>query len=155
MRATVVFCFVAMKELSYKLVESESELQGAFEVRRRVFVEEQGIAVEVEYDGNDGKALHMVVKDGAEVVGTARVRFLNAKQAKLERMAVLDGFRRKGIGSGITAFLIEELSNRQVEQVVLHAQYEVTPFYRSCGFEQTGLPFTEAGLKHIKMQRRL
>ena len=144
-----------MKELSYKLVESESELKGAFEVRRRVFVEEQGIAVEVEYDGNDGKALHMVVKDGAEVIGTARVRFLNAKQAKLERMAVLDGFRRKGIGSGITAFLIEELSNRQVEQVVLHAQYGVIAFYKSCGFEETGLTFAEAGLKHIKMQRRL
>ena len=144
-----------MKELSYKLVESESELQGAFEVRRRVFVEEQGIAVEVEYDGNDGEALQMVVKDGAEVVGTARVRFLNAKQAKLERMAVLGGFRRKGLGSGITAFLIEELSNRQVEQVVLHAQYGVIAFYRSCGFEETGLTFTEAGLKHIKMQRRL
>ena len=144
-----------MKELSYKLVASESELQDAFEVRRRVFVEEQGIAVEVEYDGNDGKALHMVVKDGAGVVDTARVRFLNAKQAKLERMAVLDNFRHKGIGSGITAFLIEELSNRQVEQVVLHAQYEVTPFYKSCGFKETGLPFWEAGIKHIEMQRLL
>jgi predicted GNAT family N-acyltransferase len=144
-----------MKELSYKLVKNESELKGAFEVRRRVFVEEQGVAEELDLDGNDGKALHMVVKDGAEVVGTARVRFLNAKQAKLERMAVLDGFRRKGIGSGITAFLIEELSNRQVDQVVLHAQYRGIAFYRSCGFEETGLTFTEAGLKHIKMQRRL
>lgn len=144
-----------MKELSYKLVESESELRGAFEVRRRVFVEEQGIAEELDFDGNDGEALHMVVKDGAEVIGTARVRFLNAKQAKLERMAVLDGFRRMGIGRGITAFLIEELRNRQVEQVVLHAQYEVIAFYKSCGFEETGSPFLEAGLKHIEMQRRI
>lgn len=144
-----------MKELSYKLVANESELKGAFEVRRRVFVEEQGIVVEVEYDGNDGKALHMVVKDGAEVVGTARVRFLDAKQAKLERMAVLDNFRHKGIGSGITFFLIDELRNRHIEQVVLHAQYGVIAFYKSCGFEEMGLPFMEAGLKHIKMQRRL
>lgn len=144
-----------MREFCYKLVANENELRGAFEVRRRVFVEEQGVAEELEYDGNDGKALHMVVKDGAEVVGTARVRFLNAKQAKLERMAVLDGFRRKGIGSGITAFLIEQLKNRQVEQVVLHAQYGVIAFYKSCGFEETGLPFWEAGIKHIEMQRRL
>ncbi len=144
-----------MQELSYKLVESENELRGAFEVRRRVFVEEQGIAEELDFDGNDGKALHMVVKDGVEVIGTARVRFLAAKQAKLERMAVLDGFRRMGIGREITAFLIEELRNRQIEQVVLHAQYEMVPFYKSCGFEETGLPFTEAGLKHIEMQRRL
>lgn len=143
-----------MKELSYKLVANENELRGAFEVRRRVFVEEQGVAEELDLDGNDGKALHMVVKDGAEVVGTARVRFLNAKQAKLERMAVLDGFRRKGIGSGITFFLIDEIRNRQIEQVVLHAQYGVIAFYKSCGFEEMGLPFTEAGLKHIKMHRR-
>ena len=155
MRATVAFCFVAMKEFSYKLVENENELRGAFEVRRRVFVDEQGIAEELDFDGNDGKALQMVVKDGAEVVGTARVRFLDAKQAKLERMAVLDGFRRMGIGREITGFLIEELRNRQVEQVVLHAQYGVIAFYKSCGFEETGLPFWEAGIKHIEMQRRL
>jgi predicted GNAT family N-acyltransferase len=144
-----------MKELSYKLVESENELRGAFEVRRRVFVEEQGIAEEMDLDGNDGEALHMVVKDGAEVIGTARIRFINTKQAKLERMAVLEGFRRMGIGRAIAYFIIEELRNRQIEQVVLHAQYGVIAFYKSCGFEQTGLPFTEAGLKHIKMQRRL
>ncbi len=155
MQATVVFDLVAMKELSYKLVESENELRGAFEVRRRVFVEEQGIAEEMDLDGNDGKALQMVVKDGAEVIGTARVQLLNAKQAKLERMAVLDGFRRMGVGRAIADFIIEELRNKQVEQVVLHAQYGVIAFYKSCGFEETGLPFTEAGLKHIKMQRRL
>ena len=144
-----------MKEFSYKLVENENELRGAFEVRRRVFVDEQGIAEELDFDGNDGKALQMVVKDGAEVVGTARVRFLDAKQAKLERMAVLDGFRRMGIGREITGFLIEELRNRQVEQVVLHAQYSVVAFYKSCGFEESGLPFWEVGIKHIKMRRQL
>jgi len=144
-----------MREFCYQLVKNESELKGAFEVRRRVFVEEQGVAEELDLDGNDGEALHMVVKDGAEVVGTARVRFLDVKQAKIERMAVLDGFRRMGIGRGIISFLVRELRKNQVEQVVLHAQYEVVPFYKSCGFEETGLPFSEAGIKHIGMQRRI
>jgi predicted GNAT family N-acyltransferase len=144
-----------MGKLSYKLVTSDRDLTGAFEVRREVFVEEQRISEEQVFDGHDREALHMVVKDGERVIGTARVRFLADNQAKLERMAVLKPFRNKGIGRGIVSFLNEELKNRQLEQVLLHAQYEVVAFYKSCGFEESGLPFWEAGIKHIKMQKRL
>jgi predicted GNAT family N-acyltransferase len=144
-----------MGKLSYKLVASDRELKGAFEVRREVFVKEQGISEEQVFDGHDGEALHMVVKDGERVIGTARVLFLADNQAKLERMAVLKPFRHKGIGRRIVSFLNGELKNRQLEQVVLHAQYEVVAFYKSCGFEESGLPFWEVGIKHVKMQKRL
>jgi len=144
-----------MGELNYKLVTSDSELEGAFEVRRQVFVKGQGVPEDVELDEDDKEALHMVVKDGDRVIGTARVLFPSADLAKIERMAVLDPFRRRGIGSRIISFLIEELRNRQIEEAVLHAQYQVVAFYKSCGFEEIGLPFLEVGIKHIKMQRRL
>ena len=143
-----------MDKLNYKLVTSDSELEGAFEVRRQVFVIEQNIPEDIELDEHDKEALHMVVKDGDRVIGTARVLFLDTGLAKLERMAILQPFRDKGIGSKIVSFLIEELRNRQVEQVVLHAQYPVVAFYKSCGFEETGSPFLEVGIKHIKMQRQ-
>lgn len=143
-----------MDKLNYKLVTSDSELEGAFEVRRQVFVEEQGIPEDIELDEHDKEALHMVVKDEDRVIGTARVLFLATSLAKIERMAILQPFRRRGIGRRIIAFLSEELRNRQVEQVVLHAQYSVVAFYKSCGFEETGSPFWEAGIKHIKMQRQ-
>ena len=146
---------LAMKALSYKLVEDQSELRGAFEVRRRVFVEEQGIAEGLVFDGNDGEALHAVVRHGTEVIGTARVRLLSSRRAKLERMAVLDGCRRQGIGSRVTFFVVGELKERGVEEVVLHAQCAVVPFYKSCGFDEIGLPFLEAGVEHIEMQRRV
>ena len=120
-----------------------------------MFVEEQDISEDLVFDEHDEEALHMVVKDGERVIGTARVLFLAAHQAKLERMAVSKHFRRRGIGRDIISFLIEELRNRQVEQVVLHAQYLVVAFYESCGFEKSGSPFWEAGIKHIKMQRQL
>ena len=144
-----------MDRISYQLVTSDRELRGAFEVRRQVFVEEQGVSEDVEYDGYDTEALHMVAKDGERIIGTARVRFLATGQAKIERMAILKPFRRKGIGRKIMAFLNEELRNRQIEQVILHAQYQVVAFYKSCGFEESGLPFREAGIKHIRMHRRL
>ncbi len=144
-----------MSKLNYRLVASDSELEDAFEVRRQVFVEEQGISEGLVFDEYDGEALHMVVKDGERVIGTARVLFLAAHQAKLERMAVSKHFRSRGIGRDIISFLIEELRNRQVVQVILHAQHGVVTFYESCGFEESGLPFWEAGIKHIKMQRRI
>jgi predicted GNAT family N-acyltransferase len=144
-----------MDNLSCKIVVNDCELKGAFEVRKQVFVEEQGIPEDLELDEYDMEAMHMVAKDGERIVGTARVLFLAASQAKLERMAILKPFRHRGIGKGIISFLDEEFKNRGIEQVVLHAQCSAVNFYKSCGFEESGSPFWEAGIKHVKMQKRL
>lgn len=129
-----------MGKISFKITANDRELKEAFGVRKKVFVEEQGISEDLEFDNRDREALHVIVADAERVISTARVIFLTAHQAKLERMAVLRPFRRRGIGSRIISFLNEELKNRQVEQVVLHAQYAVVAFYKSCGFEELGLP---------------
>lgn len=136
----------------YRLMAGEAELQAAFDLRRQVFVEEQGIPGQLEFDGLDDAAIHMVAVDGGKVVGTARVRFPADSQAKIERMAVAKCARRKGIGRRIVSFLIAECRAREMRQVILHAQHDVAPFYRSCGFEEVGEPFQEAGIMHIKMQ---
>jgi predicted GNAT family N-acyltransferase len=147
--------YTAMGKLTYKLMASDADLREAFDVRRQVFVGEQGISEGLVFDNNDREALHVVVEDGAQIIGTARVRFLGKKQAKLERMAVAKAFRHKGIGRGIIAFLDEELRNKQVQQLVIHAQEGAIEFYKSCGFKESGSPFWEANIKHIKMYRRL
>ena len=144
-----------MDKVSYKLVTSDEELKAVFEVRKQVFVGEQGISEELELDGHDSEALHIVVQNEERTIGTTRVLFPAPGQAKIERMAVLKPYRHRGIGSGIISFLYEELKSRQVEQMVLHAQYPAVAFYKSCGFEESGPPFWEAGIKHIKMERQL
>ena len=144
-----------MRNLTFKLVTDDEELRGAFEVRRQVFVHEQGVSEELEYDGQDEEALHMVVKDRVRVIGTARVQFLASNRAKIERMAILKSFRRKGIGSNIISFLKRDLKNRQIKQIILHAQCAVAEFYKSCGFKETGPTFWEADIKHIKMWLQL
>jgi len=144
-----------MSKFSYTLVAGDVELQEAFEVRRQVFVREQGISEDLVFDEHDTEALHMVVKDGERVIGTARVQFVANNQAKLERMVVLKLYRRKGIGKEMLLFLDAVLKDKQVQQVIIHAQLEVVPFYKSCGFNELGLPFLEAGMKHIKMSKRL
>lgn len=130
-------------------------MQEAFEVRRQVFVREQDIPEELVFDGHDGEALHVVVKDGKRVIGSARIQFLSNNQAKLERMAILKRYRRKGIGRKMLLFLDAVWKDKQVQQVIIHAQLEVVPFYKLCGFDELGLPFREAGIKHIKMRKQL
>jgi len=144
-----------MSKFSYKLVTGGVELQQAFEVRRQVFVREQGISEDLVFDWHDREALHMVVKDGERVIGSARVQFLADNQAKLERMAILKRYRRKGIGREMLLFLDTIWKDKQVQQVIIHAQLEVVPFYKLCGFDESGLPFREAGIKHIKMRKQV
>ena len=144
-----------MNDFACKLVTSDTELQGAFEVRRLVFVQEQGVAEALEYDGLDDEALHVIARDGDIIVGTARVRFPAPNQAKIERMAVLEPFRRKGIGSAILSFVKQELRNKGIEHVALHAQTTVTGFYSLHGFQETGRPFWEAGIEHMEMRMDL
>ena len=143
------------EQFTYKLVENEDELKGALGVRRKVFVEEQGISEHLVYDGCDDEAIHIVVKDGNNVIGTARVRFPEPNQAKLERMAILPPFRQMGVGKKSMSFLVEELKRSQIIKVILHAQHGVTGFYKVCGFDTVGLPFWEAGIKHVMMERSL
>jgi predicted GNAT family N-acyltransferase len=144
-----------MSKFSYKLVTGDVELQEAFEVRRQVFVREQGISEDLVFDGHDREALHMVVKDGGRVIGSARVQFLADNQAKLERMAVLKRYRHKGIGREMLLFLDAVWKDKRVQQVIIHAQFEVIPFYKLYGFDELGLPFQEAGIKHLKMRKQL
>ncbi len=144
-----------MVNTSYKVVRGKKELLDVFDVRRQVFVREQGISEGVELDEYDGEALHIIVMEGGRAIGTARVLFPSANLAKIERMAVLKAFRRRGIGRNIIAFLEAELRNKGISQEILHAQYAAIPFYESCGFQAVGPPFWEAGIKHIKMQKTL
>jgi predicted GNAT family N-acyltransferase len=144
-----------MHDINFKQVSSRAELEGAFSVRREVFIIEQNIAEEEEYDGLDNDSLQFIARNAEEVIGTARVRFLSPDHAKIERMAVLKQFRRQGIGMHILTCIEEELKGRQITEAVLHAQMIAVPFYKACGFTSIGDTFYEAGIEHIKMQKRL
>jgi predicted GNAT family N-acyltransferase len=144
-----------MSNINFKQVTTRNELNGAFGVRQEVFIIEQGIAKQDEYDGLDNSCLQFIARSGRKVIGTARVRFPDPGCAKIERMAVLKTFRRQGIGSGILSCIEEELKRQSVFDLVLHAQLTAVTFYRACGFTAFGDTFYEAGVEHVKMQKRL
>jgi predicted GNAT family N-acyltransferase len=138
-----------------KQVSNELELKQAFEIRKLVFTKEQHISEDEEWDGLDASAVQFVAKNKTRVIGTARVRFPTTDSAKIERMAVLKPFRQQGLGREIISTIEKFLIQKQIRKIVLHAQWKVIPFYQSCGFTQTGEPFIEADIKHIKMQKEL
>jgi predicted GNAT family N-acyltransferase len=139
----------------FKRVTTPNEQSRAFAVRREVFIREQQIDEHEEYDGLDDACAQFVAKAGRRVVGTARLRFPEPAHAKIERMAVLKPWRRQGIGKGILACIEADMVQRGLAEAVLHAQVSAVPFYRACGYEETGARFFEAGIPHVKMVKRL
>jgi predicted GNAT family N-acyltransferase len=146
---------VLSKDITYKRAASPAELEGAYTVRRKVFIVEQGIPEDEEYDGLDEQCLHYIALGQGKIIGTARVRFLSKERATIERMAVHKDVRRKGIGTGILKLVEDDLKSRSISEAVLHAQMAAVPFYQSCGFTSSGSTFFEADIEHIKMQKKL
>ena len=124
-------------------------------LRRRVFVEEQGVPEGLEVDELDEGALHAVALNGSTVVGTGRLVFDSAIEGRIGRMAVEPAMRRHGTGAEVLAFLEEEARVRGLRRVVVHAQVYVKDFYARHGYREEGDVFMEAGIEHVRMWKEL
>jgi len=125
-------------------------------VRTAVFVHEQGIAPEDEWDADDATALHAVLFDvNGQPLGNARLLQPSIKVAKVGRMAVLEKARGQGYGARLLHALIREAKRRGHKEVHLSAQRSAEQFYAAHGFSAVGEPFDEVGIAHIEMQLNL
>ncbi len=131
-------------------VSGAMELDRAFEIRRVVFCDEQGVSREEEFDGLDDVCRQYLATIGDFAVGTARIRSLDSGESKIERVAVLEGYRDLGVGTAIMERLIADIGDRPV---VLNAQFQTKSFYKRLGFSAVGDIFDEAGIDHVKMVR--
>lgn len=122
-------------------------------IRHSVFQVEQGVDSALDFDGLDEVAMHIVVYQDDQPVGTARIRYLTEQLAKIERVAVLATYRGQGIGRKIMVRAIAFLDNQNCVSIKLNSQVQVKEFYQKLGFEQSGEEFYEAGILHIAMQR--
>jgi predicted GNAT family N-acyltransferase len=142
-----------MNRLEIREVSSEVELQAVLRVREEVFVKGQGVSRDIEMDGYDASADHVAVLLDGEVIGCARVRLID-NAAKLERIAIVEKHRGKRYGEKLVKFLIDRCLQKRVHEVYMNSQFYVKDYYRRFGFEEVGTPFSEAGIKHIKMVLR-
>lgn len=127
-------------------------LDDAYKVRFRVFCKEQGVAPEVEADDFDREALHVVVYDQEDPVGTGRLIIEN-EMFKIGRVCVLPDYRGQGIGEKMMALLLDiAKENRGIkERVYIDSQVSAIPFYEKFGFEAYGDTYVKEGIDHQNM----
>jgi predicted GNAT family N-acyltransferase len=118
------------------------------EIRRRVFIKEQQVPQELEWDGADENAQHWLALLDNEPIGTARM----LRDGHIGRMAVLSRARTRGIGSSLLQAAIDCAAQRQLREVYLHAQTHALPFYQRFGFTVEGPEFQDAGIPHRTMR---
>jgi len=152
-----------MGEADFKvqLLGWEEALPMARPVREAVFVQEQKVPIELEWDEWDEPSVHAIALLGPDfrkmnVAGTGRLLPTGPDgSARLGRMAVLSHCRGKGIGQSILDALLAEARKRRVRRIDIHAQRYAADFYRQAGFVQSGDVFDEAGIPHIAMSLTL
>ena len=129
---------------------------GASALRTEVFVEEQEIPQELEWDVHDSKALHaLILNKLGQPVATGRLLQPQPKLAQIGRMAVSKPLRGGNLGRMVIDSLIEVARQRGDHQVILHAQCSAEGFYRRLGFKAHGEVFQDAGIDHIEMTLKL
>lgn len=123
-------------------------------VRLAVFVHEQQIAEEEEWDADDALAIHAVVSNLAGMpLATGRLihQGMPEHHAKIGRMAVLRSTRGIGLGDMVLLALIEQAHARGIQHISLHAQVSAKAFYARHGFEAVGDEFDEVEIPHQMM----
>ncbi|WP_200974383.1 GNAT family N-acetyltransferase [Echinicola sp. 20G] len=138
-------------------VKTETDLETIFDIRQKVFVEEQEVAPEEEYDEYEKTSTHFFAMLDGKPAGTARWRFTN-KGIKLERFAVLKQARGKGVGQALVKAVIDDIAAtpEAVDKLLyMHAQLDAVPLYAKFGFQKIGDIFSECDILHYKMERYL
>ncbi|MCU7844935.1 MAG: GNAT family N-acetyltransferase [Candidatus Thiodiazotropha sp. (ex Monitilora ramsayi)] len=117
-------------------------------VREPVFVQEQGVPLEMEWDDDDLMAYHLLAIDSEQhPIGTARL----LGNGQIGRMAVLPEWRGRGVGRALLEGLLARAEASGIKKLFLHAQTSAEPFYAKAGFSPVGKVFYEADIPHRKM----
>ena len=134
-------------------ISNPADLDVAFAIRRQVFVEEQRVPAREEYDEYEDSSTHYLAFADGTPCGTARWR-RTSDGVKLERFAVLNAYRGRGVGRALVRAALADVFRQQpepIERIYLHAQLTAMPLYTHFGFVPIGPMFEEAGIQHYKM----
>ncbi len=121
------------------------------QIRQQVFINEQGVPANLEWDGLDDTAEHFIAYINSEAVGCARL----IEHKKIGRMAVLKPFRNRDIGRKILDHIKRFASQKRYTLLQLSAQCHAYAFYRQCGFSACSQPYSDANIAHIDMECRV
>ena len=121
-------------------------------VRTKVFINEQLVPPDLEWDGYDKDCWHVIAKsDDGQCIGTARLLY----DGHIGRMAVLPDFRKKGVGSALLVALQKIAATQGISDLFLHAQTSAVDFYKRHGYTLNSSEFMDAGIPHVTMTKSL
>lgn len=124
-------------------------------VRSQVFIQEQQVPPDLEWDGLDENAQHFLARDReGQAIGSARL-LLHDGRAHIGRMAVLPTWRRQGVGTALLTAVLETAKQNAANLAFLNAQISAAGFYAKAGFIAQGHEFLDAGIPHIRMELAL
>ena len=148
-----------------RVAESEDDLAAVRAVRRTVFIEEQEVPAELEYDEYDATSLHLLAVDGegaplgtARLISGAEALALTggiADRVLLGRLAVVRTARGTGLGVRLVRAVEELGRERGAKELELHAQVQALGFYERLGYAAHGPEYDDAGIPHRTMTRAL
>jgi predicted GNAT family N-acyltransferase len=148
-----------------RVAEDPADLQACFAVRKEVFVAEQGVPEDIEYDAYDAVAVHVLaVREDGTPLGTGRLLHGEAAAAKVDgdltvgslgRLAVAREARGLGVGVALVRAIEDAARARGLAAVDLHAQTHALGFYERLGYAAYGPEYPEAGIPHRAMRRAL
>lgn len=148
-----------------RVAEDPADREACFAVRKEVFVVEQGVPEDIEYDTYDADALHVVaVREDGLPFGAGRLLYGEVAAARtggepgigsLGRLAVLKAARGLGVGVALVRGIEDAARARGLTAVDLHAQTHAVGFYERLGYVAYGPEFFDAGIAHLAMRRGL
>ncbi|RST75250.1 GNAT family N-acetyltransferase [Siminovitchia acidinfaciens] len=133
---------------------TEEQMQDAFNIRKKVFVGEQQVPIEIEIDEHEDNSAHFVLYDEEKPAGAGRFRILDGK-GKVERICILPEYRGKGAGIQIMVDIEEYAKSLPVKELVLNSQSYAVPFYEKLGYSVVSDEFLDAGIPHRKMIKKI
>lgn len=125
--------------------------QALKQIRTSVFIEEQHVPVELEWDEFDEQSTHFLVIHDNSPIATARLK----PDGQIGRMAVLKNYRNKGVGTELLTAVLLQAKNNGYSMVYLHAQKQAIDFYKQFDFIYNGTEFMDAGIAHRAMYKLL
>ncbi|MGH1374090.1 MAG: GNAT family N-acetyltransferase [Cellvibrionaceae bacterium] len=131
----------------------QDHLDELSEVRRQVFIEEQNVPKELEWDERDALCQHILIRQDGQAVATGRIDL--EKDGKVGRVAVLPAYRGSGLGEKIMDALEQIARDSQQKKLWFHAQSSAIGFYQKLGYTIVSDRFLEAGIPHQTMEKTL
>ena len=140
--------------IEVRLATTPADVERCLRLRWTVFVEEQGVRPSDELDAHDRTdAVHALAALDGVPCGAGRFVFVEPGMAKIQRMAVVDDVRGRGVGRALLEFLEDEARRRGATAFTLGAQVHARAFYEKAGYRAHGPEFDDAGIAHVAMSK--